>query len=139
MGVVWRNRDLRDLETTIRAIPDTVMERLEPAIKEASREGARLMREYINSRGTGYRGHRGRVESGKMLEQVSNTAERVDSTRLQARWGWIKDRERYFLYQENGFRSTMTQQDVAPMHALLDSFIRVRTQFIADVSKAVRK
>lgn len=139
MGVVWRNRDLRDLETTIRAIPERVMENLEPAIKEASREGARLMRDFINTRGTGYRGRRGRVESGKMLEQVSNTAERVGSTRLQARWGWIKDREKYFLYQENGFRSTMTQQDVAPMHALLDSFIRVRAEFIADVSKAVRK
>ncbi len=139
MGVVWRNRDLNHLESTIRALPDDILKAGEEIITEASRDGARQMRENISTRGTERSGKRGRIETGTMLENVTNTAERVDSHRVQARWGWLRRRENYFRWQEQGFRNPWTQQDVVPMHALLDSFLRVREDVLYKIARMVRR
>ena len=141
MAIVWRNRDLNDLKTVIHNLPARAEKNLTSVVKESSREGARLMREYILTRGTGYRGHTGRVETGKMLASVTNTATRSGNS-VRGSWGWLRTQEDYFRYQENGFRafgSNAPQAQVEPMHALLDSFFKVREDFIADVAKEMRK
>ena len=138
MAVVWRNRDLNALQAYVKAIPERILDAGEDMTREASREGARQMRDFIGSRGTALSGKRGRVESGEMLSNVRNTAERVGATRVRARWGWLNVKRPYFRFQEQGFTHWYTREDVEPMHALLDSFIRTRTEFIANIAKRVR-
>lgn len=137
MSIVFRNRDLNDLRTRVLKIPETIQDRGEDLVRETSREGAARMREFISVRGTGYRGHRGRMESGEMLQNVRNTAER-EGTHVRARWGWLSTQKDYYRYQENGFYNWRSESDVEPMHALLDSFIQQREQFISDLLKLVK-
>ncbi|UPU15961.1 phage hypothetical protein [Stenotrophomonas virus Jojan60] len=138
MAIVFRNHDLNHLRTRVLKIPEQIQDAGEELVREHSREGARLMREYIASRGTGYRGHRGRVESGEMLQNVRNTAER-EGTHVRARWGWLDRQENYYRWQEQGFYNWRSESDVEPMHALLDSFIQQREHFIRDVMELVKK
>lgn len=138
MGIVFRNGDLNHLRTRVLKIPDTILDSAEELVRETSREGARKMRENIATRGTGYRGHSGRVETGEMLQNVRNTAER-EGTHVRARWGWLSKQENYFRWQEQGFYNWRSESDVEPMHALLDSFIQEREEFIRELLKLVKK
>lgn len=137
MGIVFRNGDLNRLRTRVLKIPDTILDSAEDLVRETSREGARKMRDYIATRGTGYRGHSGRVETGEMLQNVRNTAER-EGTHVRARWGWLDKQENYFRFQEQGFFNWRSQADVEPMHALLDSFIQEREAFIHELLKRLK-
>lgn len=137
MGIVFRNRDLNNLRTRVLKIPEEMLDVGEELVRETSREGARKMREYIATRGTGYRGHGGRVETGEMLQNVRNTAER-EGTHVRARWGWLNKQENYFRFQEQGFYNWRSESDVEPMHALLDSFIQEREEFIHELLKRLK-
>jgi hypothetical protein len=75
--------------------------------------GAERMREYIRERGTSFsaaaasaginRGP-GRIRTGNMYNSVSSRVE-SGGKRTLASFGWIKNFEEYFGYQESGFRN----------------------------------
>lgn len=138
MGIVFRNGDFKTLSTKIRAIPDEMLNDLEPLVERTVKTGADLMEAHIKTRGTVKSGKRGRVETGKMLSNVDYEMFRKGDT-LIGRWGWLDNWEKYFLYQENGFKNAWSREDVAPMHALFDSFLRQREEFLGELGKRMRR
>lgn len=138
MGFVFRNGDFKTLSTKVRAIPEDMLDDLEPLMDRTVKTGADLMEAYINTRGTVKSGKRGRVETGNMVSKVDYEVFKQGTT-LIGRWGWLEHWEKYFLYQENGFRNAWTREDVAPMHALFDSFLRQREEFLSELGKRLKR
>lgn len=79
------------------------------AAVDAARLGAEVMEQTIQTSGTGYKGHEGRIESGGMLRDVDYDKRatagesRTNRTSRSARFGWISGWEDYYKYQELGF------------------------------------
>lgn len=137
MGIVWRNGDLNDLTTHAALYVKEIERQAEKVVDETAREGAEVMRGYIESRGTGWRGHRGRVDEGYMLGDVAhNVTKSADGVR--GKWGWGTTggpKHPYYRFQEQGFTIWNSGHTVPPMHALLDSFIKVREEFARKIRK----
>jgi hypothetical protein len=80
---------------------------------EAARFGEERMKEYIGQRGTAFsaaarqagvnRGP-GRIRTGNMYNSVTSRVE-SGSSRTLAAFGWLRNFEEYFQYQETGFRN----------------------------------
>jgi hypothetical protein len=143
-GFIWGNEDLDSLITNLQGRKKLAIKTAETILDDVVSEGAWQMREYIETRGTGYRGHRGRVETGYMLGDVADSKEehQVVGNRVTGRFGWglngapVPD---YYRYQEQGFKNSWTGRDVPPMHALLDSFIKARISLMNRLHKAVKR
>lgn len=81
--------------------------------EELARFGSERMKEYIKTRGTAFssaaqssginRGP-GRIRTGNMYNSVDYRVE-AGPTRISAAFGWIRNFEQYFIYQEQGFRN----------------------------------
>lgn len=139
-GLVWRNRDLNDLTTRAAFYIKEIEREAAKVVDETAKEGAEVMRGFIESRGTGYRGHTGRVETGTMLDQVQSVTEKTNEG-VRGRFGFnvrSGTPQNYFRYQEQGFTIASSGHDVPPMHALLDAFIHVREDFIRKVVQLIR-
>lgn len=103
---------------------------------ELAEMGEEKMREYIQTRGTNRTWSRpwpsrktpgrragsgpGRIDSGDMLEAVGRKFQRGEK-QSRAVFGWTKDFEDYFRYQEQGFVHFANGQKVAGMFALRDA------------------
>lgn len=138
MGIVFRNGDFKTLATKVRGIPDDMLEDFQPLMERTVKTGAELMEAYIKTRGTVRSGKRGRVDTGHMLDTVDYETFKQGTT-LVGRWGWLDSWDKYFLYQENGFKNAWTREDVAPMHALFDSFFRQRDEFLSELGKRLKR
>lgn len=139
-GLVWRNRDLNDLTTRAAFYIKEIEREAAKVVDETAKEGAEVMRGHIEVRGTGYRGHQGRIETGAMLDAVQSVTEKTDDG-VRGRFGWgVRGgpTDDYFRYQEEGFTIASSGHDVPPMHALLDAFISVREDFIRKVVRLIR-
>lgn len=102
--------------------------------QDAAEFGAELMRQFIRTRGTGWRGHTGRIESGDMLRAVGVGQPRKLKNGVAISFGWGVDGkpvENYFFFQEVGFRNT------PPMHALLDALVQSRQYFYARIKEVI--
>lgn len=104
----------------------------EKVAREAVEYGAELMREFINTRGTGRTWERpwggrdgsypGRVNSETMLNAVTTRVVKDSAGRTQAHFGWLTVREDYFRYQEGGFKHNIKpNHNVKGMYALVDA------------------
>jgi hypothetical protein len=106
--------------------------------EDAAEYGADLMRQYIETRGTGYvgRGARataeGRIDTGAMYDAVGVSDVRHNPSGVAVNFGWVHDVEPYFAYQEEG---TAT---VSPMHALLDATVQTRVYFYNEIRNMMR-
>lgn len=142
MVIYFRNSDFGDLATFVAGIPKEMRKRADKVEDDMGEYGANLMRQYIRTRGTGYRGHTGRIETGTMLRAVRV---RRDSSGQGVRWGWSRGSKKYFGYQEYGFtvRSKATdyasRKDVVPMHALMDSWFLTRQKFVREINRELRR
>lgn len=108
----------------------------EKIAKDAAEYGADLMREFIRTRGTGYKGHTGRIETGAMLEavQVGQPTRTKNGIAISFGWGVAGgSREDYFYFQE----AYPTPGGHPPMHALLDALVRSREYFYARIKEVV--
>lgn len=142
MVIYFRGSDFGDIGNFIASIPRQMRERSDKVLGDMGDYGANLMREYIRTRGTGWRGHTGRIETGKMLRGVR--VRRSRATGEGIRWGWANP-EDYFGYQEYGFTINSagsdyaSRKDVVPMHALQDSWFLTRQKFIREINRELRK
>jgi hypothetical protein len=104
--------DVTGLARKLNKLQNATKAELEDLATEVANYGAERMVEYIGTRGTGNLWERpwagkagsfiGRVTTGKMINSVGARAESgPDQTR--AAFGWIRNVEDYFQYQENGF------------------------------------
>lgn len=139
--VIWRGRDLDDMSTSLRAIPEQFLDAASEVISDVTDEGAVQMRSYIESRGTGYDGHTGRVDEGYMLGDVAASEVANTGRSASGEYGWgvtAGPVQPYYRYQEDGFRHARSGKNVPPMHALLDSFVEMREKFISRIARLVK-
>lgn len=117
----------------IENLPQEKLDQAAQIMEEVTDEGADLMRQYIRTRGTEKSGKEGRIETGTMLDEVESAVHRnPKSVRGEFGWGVAGGlHEKYFDYQENGFRHWRSGENVPPMHAMLDAFIKMRIKFFA--------
>lgn len=94
----------------------------EQAIRSVMDEAADYMRYNIMTRGTGW-GEKpeARYETGKMVGQVESQTNVTERGNVNGRFGWLRDREDYFRYQEGGFIHNWTGNLVPGMYALADA------------------
>ena len=117
---------------------------LEDLTTEASNYGADKMSEYIGTRGTDNLWEKpwngkagsfiGRVTTGKMLKSVGARSE-GGAKQSRAAFGWIRNVEDYFKYQENGFFHWLSRINIEPMFALRDARIDVVNKLPSLVNK----
>lgn len=130
--VSWRG-DLRMLRMRIENLPQEQLDQAAQIMEDVTEEGADMMREYIRTRGTDKSGKAGRIETGKMLDSVESAVHRNPKS-VRGEFGWGVSggpHEKYFDYQENGFKHWISGENVPPMHAMLDAFMRMRIKFFA--------
>lgn len=103
----------RQLSRRGNEVKSILMEESRLMAEESAKFGAERMREYIRQRGTAFssaaqqagvnRGP-GRIRTGNMYNSVDFRVE-SGSSRVLAAFGWIRNFEDYFIYQETGFRN----------------------------------
>jgi hypothetical protein len=130
--ISWRG-DLRTLRMRIENLPQEKLDQAEKIMEDVTKEGADLMRQYIETRGTPKSGKAGRIESAEMLNAVQSAVHRNPKS-VRGEFGWGVSggpHEKYFDYQENGFRHWRSGENVPPMHAQLDAFMKMRIKFFS--------
>lgn len=97
----------------------------EIALEDASAFGADLMTGFIASRPTSWmaevRGKTGRIETGQMINSVSNKFSKNSKDRWTAAFGWLDVQEDYFLTQEYGGKNSYNGKQIEAMNALSDA------------------
>lgn len=120
--------DLNSLERRLN--PKSTMDRVEAAVAEAAEKGKEVMREAIETRGTGKTwksswfgrtgSFPGRVDSGDMLRDVEGEVLTRTATTVTGVVGWADNDPMYYALQEGGFRHVLTGEMVEGMMALRD-------------------
>lgn len=127
-----------------------ISQELEEFTIELANYGANRMRHYILTRGTNktwrggwwskktnryrYGSLSARYDSGDMLRAVG-TRIQAGPQQSRATFGWTKDQEQYFSYQEEGFYNVKAKVDVAGMFALRDA----RRDAVREAPRIARK
>lgn len=140
-GIIWRNSDLNGLQTQLAARGAGGKEVVSEILEEAAQFGRDKMVEHIETRATAWgrsQGRTGRIETGKMDDEVDFVVGESKAGRQKISVGWVNtaEREDYFKWQEQGFTHT-DGHDVPPMHALLDAFIETREKVRKDIAEAI--
>lgn len=95
------------------AIKNIIDEEARLMAEEVAKFGAERMKEYIKQRGTsfsraaqaaGINKGPGRIRTGNMYNSVDYRVE-AGGSRVSGAFGWIRNFEQYFEYQEMGFRN----------------------------------
>lgn len=129
---------------------DRLNEELETEAEAVAEFGQELVREAIETRGTGRVWKRtyykngvsrgaslpGRVWTGKMRDSVKNKVN-ASGTEIVASYGWIDNYEDYFGQQEAGFTHE-TGVKVPGMFAMADSVEPVRKRVIEGLRRIAR-
>jgi hypothetical protein len=140
-GISW-NRELDQLRLRVQAMGPGLQDEAEKIVRESVNEGADRMRGFIETRGTGFEGRRGRVDEGYMLGDVAASEPQRDRRGVRGQFGWGVTGgkvQAYYRYQEQGFKHWRSGKDVAPMHALLDAYIQTRENFKRKIIKRLAK
>lgn len=141
-GAVWRNRDIEGLRTALNARVDLIRARGEELMERITAEAAEEMQRIIlaSTTPTGDRRvenggrYAGRYVTGEMYNDVLSSVEvSSDGKVITGRFGWLKEWEDYYLYQEGGTGK------IKAMHALLSSFIHAREKLRAELATIAGK
>lgn len=145
VGVVWRNGDLRTLETRIGRIPGVALDAAEQIVGETVKEGAAMQRDLLDRAttrtgserfGRGRGGSAGRNDTGKMIDAIDSTSS-ATSRRAEGSWGWLPPVEDAGKIAAQDFGSS--RWNIPAAHSLVDSFITTREQFYRRVKRMVAK
>lgn len=108
-------------------------------------DAAGMMKDLIASRGTNRQWSRawngrthsgpGRIDTGNMYEAVTWW---VSPDGYRGEFGWLNNREPYFLYQEEGFPHWITGEMVPAMLALQDAGLAAQEDFVRRLTQAVK-
>jgi hypothetical protein len=110
--------NISGLERKLASAKEIIKEESKLMAGELAEFGANRMREYIKQRGTAFSAAAaaagvnkgpGRIRTGKMYDsvdaRVSLAGSNASGTRVSAEFGWIRNFEEYFEYQETGFKN----------------------------------
>lgn len=136
--------DVTNLAKKLDKLENALKEELQDLTTEAANYGADRMVEYIATRGTGNLWEKpwdgkagsfiGRVTTGKMISSVGARSEQGPKQSRSA-FGWIRNVEDYFKYQENGFYHWLSRINIEPMFALRDARIDVVNKLPSLINK----
>lgn len=119
-----------------------IMERVEDgnsnAISQAVSDGENTMKHLIASRGTAKSGKAGRIETGNMHNSVTSSFNQTARGNAVGRFGWLKNREDYFGFQEGGFEHARSGVDVEGMYAMVDAYELVKQELEQAVRNNLR-
>jgi len=113
--------------------PDRIMRNVEGAMEAGLHEGAEMMRQFIETRGTMREWSRpwgasqrsasipGRDDTGQMKNAVQGEIEDFSRDTIRGVLGWAPGSPLYYQLQEHGFFHVLTGEDVAAMYALRDA------------------
>ena len=128
-----RIRSDGDFDAWVNRKINKVREAAERAMQETVDEGARSMRNNIATRGTAKSGKAGRIDTGKMINDVDSSVDEVSTDRVVGSFGWHEENfsdRAYPLFQERGFRHYLSGELIEPMFALRDAQTQAETDFI---------
>lgn len=128
--------------------PQNTMDRIEAAVDDAAETGKQVMREAIETRGTGKTwkspwfgrtgSYPGRVDQGDMLKDVIGRVTARTSTYVRGLVGWTKGSPLYYRLQNEGFRHVLTGESVEGMMALRDAGDAARRSLISNMEDIAR-
>lgn len=111
-----------------RGIIDRHLQIAEEELEFHMHQAAESAKEKIRTRSTGSewraaqnRPYPGRYETGAMEHAVVSRVSRGPSGQLTGRFGWLQDRDEYYLYQEGGFDHVRAGRRVEGMYAIADT------------------
>lgn len=121
------------------------------AVDQATDDGVAIMKEMIETRGTGRQwsgpwfgnprteSYPGRNDSGHMRDSVTKNTPRVtEKGNIYGGFGWMRNREDYFAYQEGGFKHVISGEYIEGMYAMQDSAELAFGQLQGNMRKAIR-
>ena len=136
--------DITGFARVLSKLENVSEQELEELTTEAANYGADRMSEYISTRGTDNLWEKpwngkigsfvGRVTTGTMLSSVGARGEQGPS-QSRAAFGWIRNVQDYFKYQENGFYHVLAGYKVEPMFALRDARLDVLKKLPSLINK----
>lgn len=135
--VRWSGDVPNKMAASVTNVPNDFLRVAADIINDITASGASDMREFISTRGTGWNGHQGRIDTGHMLESVNSDSAQTEGRSVKGSYGWTQAAEDYFYYQEAGFNH-VNGKKVPAMHALLDSFNKAREEFVSRIDQAVK-
>lgn len=122
----WASAKIGDTQTTLKNIVDV-----------AVTEGATAMREITLNNGTNNdwgafwpsrafgrksSSTRARVDTGEMLNSIDSKILDSSPTKASGEFGWTKNQQEYFIYQDQGFRHWITGEWIYGMEALRNAY-----------------
>lgn len=144
MGVRFsRANIIQDFERRIKTVGPEAMKQVDSDLEFLAEESAQEMQQYISTRGTRYsheQGRAGRVDTENMLNSVSYRKNPNQSDRVHSwEFGWVENFEKYFTYQEKGFRNWRSGEGVIGMFALRDAATSARDRLVHLGPKIIAK
>lgn len=130
--------DVGNIVNWFRSKVESIEEGNSEAIRQAVEDGEETMKHMISTRGTAKSGKAGRIESGRMLKAVSHSFNETAKGNASGRFGWLRDRQDYFAFQEGGFEHARSGVDVEGMYALTDSYELVMRELEERVRRNLR-
>jgi hypothetical protein len=119
MGMRMTRLTLSDVQGRLREVKG-VVQGVDAELGEIALEGAVEMEQYIATRGI-VEGKAGRIESEDMINAVDFKKVASGATFSTWTFGWTDTFEKYFGYQESGFRHYLSGEAIPAMHALKDA------------------
>lgn len=118
------------------------------AAENAVEYGAELMKNLIATRGTGHTwkkpwygrvgSYPGRDHTGHMVNSVTTRVLTDTAGRKQVHFGWLNQRDDYFLYQEGGFFHVLGGFEVEGMYAMVDSAEEAFTMLKEELKRGMK-
>jgi hypothetical protein len=127
-GVRWVKGSPSALVNVADVLLKKLNQALQQAMDEVTGEGANQMATFIATRGVN--GKSGRILTGNMIGAVDARTQ-VNGTVVVGEFGWLNDKELYFLVQEKG---RTVSGFIAPMLALQDAGIAAREELLRVLS-----
>lgn len=109
---------------------------LDGAVNVAINEGVNAMREMIMTRGVPPKS--ARYDTGLMFESVDSRILESSPEHVAGEFGWTVEQEKYFVYQEKGFRHYVSGKQIPAMNALRDAFTFAVTVLDKEIKKVFK-
>ncbi len=147
--------DVTRFETQMRDIQESSRVAIEEMQRELAEEGKEKMKEIIltNGRNAQWKGPWksqktgqvrtrsgvSRVDSGDMINSVGIRIEGGRNLVARSAFGWVRNYEDYFGYQEEGFTHFRSKKWITGMFALRDARLYVVTQVLPVLAKKYQR
>lgn len=131
---------VNQLALKLQGVPQQLQTIGERIVTNVTAQAEVKMREYIEERGTGWNGHKGRINTGEMLEAVSHAVIN-DKKTVTGKWGWGLENKAvpiYYKAQEGGFVIWNSGHKVQAMNALLDSYVWAVEELLGELRSSIQ-